>query len=222
MLSGIPTVMPKSFQSVHRKECQRARFQCQRKCGHSSEGSMSRAQITEESGQVRSGRRRFLNWGKVPAARKHCPALDVVHALHIRARRLALGNGLVREDCERRGRTDVRGIDRVPAIVPIVAHRRGDGLRDPVQSERSAKEIVGRRDAAPRVPLLAEVCGQSRRGVVQSIADGLRLGGGGCALASPPPPPPALPPTQESIMTYRRVWKGARDGGLRRRGGGWD
>src|SRR4029077_18246483 len=101
-------------------------------------------QVTEERGQVLCDRRRFLNWGEVPAAGKDCPALDVVHALQIRARRLALENGLVREDTERRGRTDVRGVDRVPAIVPIVAHRRGDGLRHPVQGERGAEEIVGR------------------------------------------------------------------------------
>src|SRR5580704_9905361 len=141
----------------------------------SSDGSMARAQVTEERGQVSCDRRRFLHWSEVPATGKDCPTLDVVQALQIRARWLAFGNGLVSEDTERRGGTDERGVDRVPEIVPIVAHRRGDGLRDPVQGERSAEEVVGRRDVAPRVPLLAEVCGQPRRGVVQSIADGLRL-----------------------------------------------
>ena len=74
-----------------------------------------------------------------------------------RADRDNLGNGLVRENTKRRGRADVGGIDRVPAIVPIVAHRRGDALRDPVQSERGAEEVVGRRNVAPRVPLLTHV-----------------------------------------------------------------
>ena len=32
-------------------------------------------------------------------------------------------------------------------------HRRGDGLRDPVKSERGAEEVIGRRNVAPRVPL---------------------------------------------------------------------
>src|SRR5438105_2913149 len=84
-----------------------------------------------------------------------------------------LGNGLVRENTKRRGRTDVGGINRVPAIVPIVAHRRGDALRDPVQGERGAEEVVGRRNVAPRVPLLTHVCREPCRGVVESIADGV-------------------------------------------------
>jgi hypothetical protein len=83
----------------------------------------------------------------------------------------------VRENTKRRGRADVRGIDRVPAIVPIVAHRRGDALRDPAQGERGAEEVLGRRNVAPRVPLLTHVCREPCRGVVESIADSLRLGG---------------------------------------------
>src|SRR6202162_1371399 len=95
----------------------------------------------------------------------------------IRARQFALGNGLVRENTKRRGRADVAGIDRVPAIVPIVSHGRRDALRDPVQGESRAEEVVGRRNVAPRVPLLTHVCREPYRGVVESIADSLRLGG---------------------------------------------
>ena len=76
----------------------------------------------EEGGQIPRDRRWFLNRGEVPAVRKDRPALDVVHALQIRTRRLALGNGLVRKDTKRCRRADAGGIDRVPAIVPIVAH----------------------------------------------------------------------------------------------------
>ena len=54
----------------------------------------------------------------------------------------------MRENTKRRGRADVGGIDRVPAIVPIVAHRRGDALRDPVQGKRRVEEVVGRRKVA--------------------------------------------------------------------------
>jgi hypothetical protein len=39
--------------------------------------------LGEESGQVSCDRRRFLRRGEVPAARKDCPTLDVVHALQI-------------------------------------------------------------------------------------------------------------------------------------------
>ena len=92
----------------------------------------AQAQVTEESGQVLCDCCRFLSRSKMPAARKDCPSLDVVHALQIRARWLTLGNGLVREDTKCRGRADVGAIDRIPTIVPIVTHRRGDGLGDPV------------------------------------------------------------------------------------------
>jgi hypothetical protein len=61
------------------------------------------AQILEESCQVSGDRRWFFSRGEVSAARRDCPALDVVQALQIRARRLALGNGLVRENAEGRG-----------------------------------------------------------------------------------------------------------------------
>src|SRR6266852_8686653 len=131
----------------------------------------------EEGGQVPCDRRWFLSRGEVPAARKDCPALNVVYALQIRARQFALGNLLVRENTKRRGRADVGGIDRVPAIVKIVAHRRSDALRDPVQGERGAEEVVGRRNVAPRVPLLTHVRREPCRGVVESIANSLRLGG---------------------------------------------
>src|SRR5215469_17122685 len=125
--------------------------------------------IMEESREIGCNRLWLLSRGEVPAARKDYPALDAVHALQIRARRLALGNGLVRKDTKCRGSCDVGGLDRVPAIVPIIAHRRRDGLRDPVQGERGAEEVVGRRDVAPGVPLLAQVRGQPDRGVVESI-----------------------------------------------------
>src|SRR5258708_2848305 len=110
----------------------------------------------EKSGEVVCYHRRGLNWGKVAAARKDRPAPDVVYAFQIRARRLAFGNRFVREDTERRGSVDVGGVERVPVIIPIVAHRCGDGLRDPVEREGGAEEIIGGRDLAPRVPLLAE------------------------------------------------------------------
>jgi hypothetical protein len=87
------------------------------------------AKVMEESGQVPCARHWFLNLGEVAAARKDCPALDVVHALQIRARRLALRNSLVREDTKCRWRTDVGAIYREPAIVPVVTRRRRDGLR---------------------------------------------------------------------------------------------
>lgn len=96
----------------------------------------------EASGQVPRDRRWLLNRGEVTAVRKDRPALNVVHALQICARRLALRDGLVRENTKGRGRADISGLDRVPAIVPIVAHRRGDGLCHPVQREGGAEEIV--------------------------------------------------------------------------------
>jgi hypothetical protein len=92
----------------------------------------------EERDKVPRNHRRFFSRGEVPAAWKDCPTLDVVHAFQIRLRRLAFGNGLVREDTKRRRRADVGGIDRMPAIIPIVTHRRGDRLRNPVQGERNA------------------------------------------------------------------------------------
>jgi len=52
-------------------------------------------QAAEEGGEVSRDRRRLLNWSEVAAVGKDCPALDVVEALEIRARRLAFGNGLL-------------------------------------------------------------------------------------------------------------------------------
>jgi hypothetical protein len=52
----------------------------------------------EEGGQISGDRRWFLSRSKVPAVRKDCPALDVVEALQIRARRFALRNRLVCEN----------------------------------------------------------------------------------------------------------------------------
>src|SRR5947208_2073074 len=130
----------------------------------------------EESSHVLRDRRWLLSWGEVPAARKNCPALDVVHALHIRAWWLTLRNSLVREYTKCCRCVDVGGLDWVPATVPIVAHRRGDRLRHPVQGESGTKEVIRRRDVAPRVPLLTQVRGQPHWGVVEAIANCLRLG----------------------------------------------
>src|SRR4029079_7127505 len=121
--------------------------------------------------------RRFLNRSKMAAAWKDCPSLDVIDALQIRARWLTLGNSLVGEDTKGRRRADVGAIDRIPAIVPIVTHRRGDGLRGPVQGERRAETVCGRRRVRPCLPLPPDICCESSGRVVQSKADGLRLGG---------------------------------------------
>src|SRR6516164_4082503 len=91
------------------------------------------AKVAKEGGQVACHQRGCLNWGKVPAARKDRPALDVVYAFQVRARRLAFGNLFVGKDTERRRCVDVCRVDRAPAIIPIVAHRAGDGLRGPVE-----------------------------------------------------------------------------------------
>jgi len=99
--------------------------------------SVASAQVPKESGQIPSDRRWFLNRGEVSAAGKDCPALDVVHALDIRAWWLALGNGLVRKDAKRRGRADVSGGDRVPAIVPIERNQSNCVLLNFVQGCRS-------------------------------------------------------------------------------------
>src|SRR6516225_8692718 len=98
-------------------------------------GFVLTTEVTEESGQVVCYELRRLNWGKVPTARKNRPALDVVYAFQIRARRLPFGDCFVGEDTERRGRVDISGVDRVAAIIPIIAHRGGDGLRGPVERE---------------------------------------------------------------------------------------
>src|SRR5262249_55223791 len=131
------------------------------------------SQVTKKSGKIACHRCRFLNRREVPAARKRCPSLDVVHPLQIGACWLAFGNGLVREDTKCRGRGDVGAPDRMTAIVPIIAHGRSDGLRSPVQGEGSAEEGIGRRDIAPRVPLLAEIGRQPRWRIIQSIANSL-------------------------------------------------
>src|SRR5207302_5693804 len=89
---------------------------------------------------------------------------------------LTLRNSLVREYTKCCRCVDVGGLDRVPAIVPIVAHRRGDRLRDPVQCESGTKEVIRRGDIAPRVPLLTQVCGQPHRRIVEAVANCLRLG----------------------------------------------
>src|SRR5215472_19136652 len=135
--------------------------------------SSASAYVTEESGQVSRYSRRLLSRCEVPTTRKNCPPLNVVDPLQIRAWWLTLGNGLVREDTECCGRSDVSSIYRVPTIVPIVTHRRRDCLRDPVQRKRGAQEVIGWRDITPRMPLLAHICGQSHGRVIQSIADGL-------------------------------------------------
>src|ERR1700755_3496008 len=45
----------------------------------------------------------------------------------------------------------------VSAVIPIVAHRRGDGLRSPIQRERGAEGGVRRRDVAPRASFFAQI-----------------------------------------------------------------
>src|SRR5579864_513415 len=117
--------------------------------GDAAESQHGSASVTEECGQVFRNRRGLLNRGEVAAAGKDCPPLDVVYALQIWPRRLPLWNGLMREDAERRRCAYVDAVDRMPAIVPIIAHRRGDGLRDPVEGERGAEEVVIWGDVAP-------------------------------------------------------------------------
>ena len=103
----------------------------------------------EEGRHVARYRRWLLGWSEVPAAWIDGPALNVVHALQMCAGWLALGNGLVCEDSKRCRRSDVAPLDGVPAIVPVVSHRRGYGLCSPIQSECGAEKLFGRRHIAP-------------------------------------------------------------------------
>src|SRR5579862_4637336 len=85
----------------------------------------------KKSYQIFRNSRWLLRRSEMTAAWEHGPALNVVDALQVRTRRLALGNGLAREDAERCGCLDVAALDRMPAIIPVISHRRGDSLRDP-------------------------------------------------------------------------------------------
>src|SRR5262249_42908315 len=84
------------------------------------------ASLMKESRQILRNIHRPLSRGEVPAARKHGPALDVVNAFQIRAWWFTLGNLLISKNTKCRGRIDVAAVDRVPAIVPVVAHGRRD------------------------------------------------------------------------------------------------
>src|SRR5215472_8203091 len=92
--------------------------------------------MREKSSQILCHGSWLLGGGEMPAMRKHIPPPNVVYALQIRARRLPFGNGLVREHTECRRCVDIGSINRVPPVVPIISHRRCDGLGDPVQRKR--------------------------------------------------------------------------------------
>src|SRR5690348_7381529 len=126
----------------------------------------ARARVTEESGQVPGYCCRLLSRREVSAPRKNCPTLDVVDPFQIRARWLTLGNSLVRENAKCCGRSNVGSIYWVPAIVPIVTHRRCYGLRHPIESERGAEKVLGRCGVAPRMPFLAHIRRQTYGRVV--------------------------------------------------------
>src|SRR6516165_5181486 len=92
----------------------------------------------EERSDVASGEFGFLGGGEVPAAGHHGPAADVVEAFGPLSRWLALGDEHVREYRHRGGHVDhVAGTEAwltLPAaVVVVVAYRRGDRPRDPVQ-----------------------------------------------------------------------------------------